>query len=436
LNPLRRDFSASIRHLKVFESVAQLQGFRRASQECHLSQPAVTLAIAKLEEQMGVSLLERRSSGTYLNQFGLIFHRRTHRFFEQVEQALIQLGVPATAVPLSRVAGRMSKSQLRSLMAIVEHRSFTVAARALGVSQTSLQRAARDLERKLLTPLYTQSASGIVATQATAEFAWKIKLALREIQLGVEEVGAARGNFEGEIVIGAMLLSGSVLLASVVSEFASMYPSASIRILNGNAEDMLHNLRLGDVDLVIGLLREEPSHDFTHEALADTPFVVAGRHGHPLTGRGAATLEDLAKFEWVIGTPGASRRIRFDKLFAGRRAPRAHIETCCLPAVRHLLAHSDRLTLLTSYELLYEEDVLEGVPFGPIEPIPSIGLTTRSNWLPTQLQRNFMNLVRKRIMGTLLPMTNLDNSRSRTPVQGFSSIGARAERSAGVLRPD
>jgi LysR family transcriptional regulator of gallate degradation len=45
----RRGFSASIRHLRLFESVAQLHGVRRASEECHLSQPAVTQAIAKLE---------------------------------------------------------------------------------------------------------------------------------------------------------------------------------------------------------------------------------------------------------------------------------------------------------------------------------------------------------------------------------------------------
>jgi DNA-binding transcriptional LysR family regulator len=184
---------------------------------------------------------------------------------------------------------------------------------------------------------------------------------------------------------------------------------------------MLHYLRLGDVDLVIGLLREEASDDLSHEALAETPFVVAGRHGHPLVGKSAATLDDLANFEWVIGTPGASRRIRFDKLFAGGRKPRAHIETCSLPTVRLLLAHSDRLTLLTSYELLYEEDVLEAVPFGPIEPVPSIGLTTRSNWLPTQLQTNFMDLIRKRIMGSLLPMMNVKNAGAAVQPATFAS---------------
>lgn len=401
------EFPTSIRHLKVFDSVGQLHGVRRASDECHLSQPAVTQAIAKLEEQMGVTLLDRRASGSYLNEFGIIFHRRTQRLFAQFEQALIELGVPSRPIPIARIAGRISKTQIRSLIAIVENGSFAQAARSLGVSQTSLQRAARDLERNLRTPLYTQTASGIVAIPAAAEFARKVKLALREIQWGIEEVEAARGNIGGEIVIGAMLLAGSVLLASVVNEFASMYPNANVRILNGNADDMIRYLRSGDVDVVIGLLRDCVAADLKHQALAATPYVVVARHGHPLNQKARVTLDDLADYEWIIGTPGAARRIRYDKLFEGRRPPLARIATCSLPTVRLLLSQSDRLTLLTSYELLYEEDALAAVPFGPIEPVPYIGLMTRENWLPTQLQANFMELIHRQVVGSLKPETVL-----------------------------
>src|SRR5580658_452153 len=190
----RPEFTTSIRHLRVFDSVGRLNGVRRASDECHLSQPAVTQAVAKLEEQIGVTVLERRASGSYLNEFGVIFHRRTQRLFAQFEKALVDLGVPTRSIPVPRLAGRISKSQIRSLISIVENGTFAKAARALGVSQTSLQRAARDLERNLRTPLYAQTASGIMATPAAAEFARKMKVAQREIDWGVDEVEAARGN--------------------------------------------------------------------------------------------------------------------------------------------------------------------------------------------------------------------------------------------------
>jgi LysR family transcriptional regulator, regulator for genes of the gallate degradation pathway len=424
---LRRPvFATSIRHLKVFDSVGLLHGVRRASEDCHLSQPAVTQAIAKLEEQIGVTLLERRASGSYLNEFGVIFHRRTQRLFAQFEQALIELGVPTQPLPVARIAGRISKTHIRSLISIVENGSFALAARALGVSQTSLQRAARDLERHLRTPLYTQTASGIVATPAAAEFARKVKLALREIEWGIDEVEAARGNIGGEIVIGAMLLAGSVMLASVVNEFVQAYPNANIRILNGNADDMLRYLRGGDVDVVIGLIRDSVSDGLVQQTLAETPYVIAARYGHPLVAKAEVTLDDLANYEWIVGTPGASRRARFDTLFADRRRPQARIETCSLPTIRLLVTQSDRLTLLTSYELIHEDDALTAVPFASISPAPWIGLAMRENWLPTQLQANFIDLVHMQIVGSLMPAEVLkrDKSRSDTPaaVRGVPQV--------------
>jgi DNA-binding transcriptional LysR family regulator len=318
--------SVSLRHLRLFESVARLSSVRQASEECHLSQPAVTQAIAKLEEQIGMTLLERRASGSYLNEQGVIFHRRIARLFDQIEQALEELGVQGGSTPLPIVASRITRSQIRSLNSIVENGSFVQAARALDVSQASLHRAARDLERNLRKPLYHRTAFGIMATPAAAEFARKVKLALREIDWALEELQTASGNFGSQIVIGAMPLAGSVLLASVLHEFLAAYPNASVRISNSNANELLQQLRSGNVDFVVGLVPDPKPSDLANEKLVETPYVVAARHGHPLTRKSKVTLDDIAGYDWVVGTPGASRRVCFDNLFKGRR-PRAQIET-------------------------------------------------------------------------------------------------------------
>ncbi len=425
VNSQPREWPASIRHLKVFDSVAELHGVQRASEECHVSQPAVTQAIAKLEEQIGVALLQRGARGTYLNEFGEIFHRRTQRFFAQLEQALLELGVPGSPVPLPRVASRITRAQIRILNSIVENGSFSDAARALEVPQPSLQRAVRDLQRMLRRPLYTQTAFGICATPSAAEFARRVKLAEREIELGLDELDTARGNVGGEIVIGAMRVAGSVLLASVVNEFASSYPNSNIRIVTGRTKEMMRYLRCGDVDAVIGLLKDSDSDDLVQEPLAETPYVVVARHGHPLLQQGSVTRDDLAQYEWVIGTAEGSRRVGFDSLFAGHRRPPARIEACSLPTIRLLLAQSDRLTLLTSYELMYEEDALSSVPFGPIEPVPSIGLTMRENWLPTQRQASFIDLIQKRIVRFLEPAKEPQRSaKQRFPRTGIPAVAA------------
>ena len=383
----------SLRHLKLFETVARLQSVRRASEEFRLSQPAVTQAIAKLEEQVGFSLFERRASGSYLNEYGIIFHRRAERLFAQIEQALTELGAPAAG--RGTLATRITRSQVRSLISVVEKGSFAQAARALDVSQASLHRAARDLERNLHKPLYHRTASGVIATPAGVELARKLKLATREIELGIEELHTANGEVGGRVAVGVLMMTGSFLFPPVLNEFIAAYPKAYVRVCTGNAEMMLKDLRTGDVDFVIGLMGDPLPPDLVSEALFEAPYMVAARRGHPLTKKRNATLDDLADYDWVVGTPGAVRRISFELLFSGRRRPEARIETYSLPAIRTLLSRGDRLTLLTSYELMHEGDALELIPFEPLKPVHSIGVMQRRDWLPTQLQASFLDLIRQ-----------------------------------------
>ncbi|MHB8284071.1 MAG: LysR family transcriptional regulator [Caulobacteraceae bacterium] len=390
-----RAAAISFRQLKLFESIGRLKSVRRASEECALSQPAVTQALAKLEQQVGAQLVDRRARGSYLNEAGEKFYARVARFFDQAEQALIELGVPGGPNAIEVVAKRLSRSQMRALIAIVEAGSFAGGADALGLSHASLQRAARDLEGNLRKPIFYRTASGTMVTPAGYELGRKMKLAAQEIEWGIRELEAASGGFSSQIVIGAMPFGGSVLIASALDEFLRSYPQADIRIVSENAAEILRRLRMGDADFVIGLLPETPADDLVTQAFAPTPYSIVGRRGHPLMSKGRVTVEDLLPFDWVAGNAGSSRRACFDNLFAGRTGPQPSVLTCALPVIRNLLTRSDRLTLMTSYELMHEQEGLSALLFGPIMPVPQIGVTLRADWKPTALHDEFIAIIRR-----------------------------------------
>jgi DNA-binding transcriptional LysR family regulator len=393
----------SFRQLRLFEAIGDFKSVRRASEECSLSQPAVTQALAKLEQQVGVTLVDRRASGSYLNPLGAMFYSRVRRFFEQTDLAVIDLGIassPATARP---VVNRITRSQIRTLIARIETGSFDRASEVLGISAASLQRAARDLEGNLNKTLYYRTAAGMLVSPLGVEFGRKMKLALQEVEWGIEELEAALGGTSRQIVVGAMPFGGSVLLASVLDDFLQKYPKADVRITNESATEMSDSLRAGDVDFMIGLLPKKGTPDLVSEAFAETPYSVVVRRGHPLMQKGQVTLEDLVAYDWVVGMTGSSRRACFEGLFADFQAPPAQIVTCALHVVRHLLARSDRLTLMTSYELIHEDTQLRAVPFGPIAPVPSIGITMRANWLPTRMHSDFIDLLRAHLAQPALP---------------------------------
>jgi LysR family transcriptional regulator of gallate degradation len=384
-----RASTLSFRQLRLFEAIGALESVRRAAEECSLSQPAVTQALAKLETQVGATLVDRRASGSYLNDYGTVFHARVTRFFGQIEQAILETGGAATASSARAIVNRLTRSQIRTLIATIEHGSFDRASEALDVSSASLQRAARDLEGNLHVSLFYRTAAGMLVSPLGTRFGRAMKLALQEIEWGIEELDAARGGISRQIVIGAMPFGGGVLVASVLDTFLRKHE---------NATEMAKRLRGGDVDLVIGLLPELESPELVSEAIAQTPYSVVARRDHPLTKMGRVSTEDVVGYDWVIGTTGSSRRACFERLFAGRKGPQASIVTCALPVIRHLLECSDRLTLMTSYELQHENDHLRAVHVGPILPVPSIGITTRAGWLPTRLHADFLDIIRAHVV--------------------------------------
>jgi DNA-binding transcriptional LysR family regulator len=84
---------ATLRQLKVFEAVARHLSFSRAAEEMHLTQPAVSTQITKLEEHAGNALFEQFGKKVYLTAAGnelLHISRAIIQQFEQAEIAMAQ----------------------------------------------------------------------------------------------------------------------------------------------------------------------------------------------------------------------------------------------------------------------------------------------------------------------------------------------------------
>ena len=86
--------NATLRQLKVFETVARRLSFSRAAEELHLTQPAVSIQIRSLEGHAGAALFEQLGKKIYLTQAGaelLPYCRAIIGQFDEAEDALAQI---------------------------------------------------------------------------------------------------------------------------------------------------------------------------------------------------------------------------------------------------------------------------------------------------------------------------------------------------------
>ncbi|MFH1071744.1 MAG: LysR substrate-binding domain-containing protein, partial [Candidatus Glassbacteria bacterium] len=73
--------------LRFFHSVAERGGFTAAATELHLTQPAVSNQVRKLEDDLGTRLFERYGRQVKLTRAGEVLYTYTRRIFQQVHEA-------------------------------------------------------------------------------------------------------------------------------------------------------------------------------------------------------------------------------------------------------------------------------------------------------------------------------------------------------------
>ena len=388
----------SFRQLRAFEAVARLEGVSAAAREINLSQPAVTQAMRALERRLDARLFERRRSGCYVTDVGAVLLPRVRRFFDHLHSALRDAGGrSAAASPSSPAAlGRITRPQLRSLIAISENPSFDAAARALRIAEPSLHRAARELERELRRALYRRTARGMTATPYGAELARRFQVALRDLEYGLEELEAARGNVISRIAIGNIPHSATQILSNAIKHLLAKYPAARVQIVDGHYEDLLNDLRAGKLDLLYGVLRRPDwATDVKEELLFANHYVVVARSGHPLCRMKRPNLRDLARHEWIMPGPLAPRQQALHRLLGGlSQEPTISIETTSLQIYRTILSATDQLTLMSRFEAQLNDATLAVLPFRSQHLRRFDGVATRVGWQPTSIHLHFLDLLR------------------------------------------
>lgn len=174
--------------------------------------------------------------------------------------------------------------------AVVEGRSFSAAARRLGLSKSVVSKAVSDLERSLGARLLNRTTRAMSLTDAGTILHAHCARVVEELQLARLAVGQLNEAPRGLLRVSASVAFGTLHLAPALPRFLERYPDVRIDMVIG---DRIVDLAEEGFDLAIRISRE-PAQNLVARRLATVNRKIVAtpeyflRHGIP------ATPEDLS----------------------------------------------------------------------------------------------------------------------------------------------
>jgi DNA-binding transcriptional LysR family regulator len=143
----------------------------------------------------------------------------------------------------------MELRQVEHFRAVVEHGSFTAAARSARIVQSALSTSIRKLERELGAPLFERTTRRVALSEAGRAFLPHARRVLAEAEAATDAVGAVAGLRRGRVAIGTIQWLGPVDLPAELSAFHRHHPGIHLTVLNVPVDALVDRLRNGELDL-------------------------------------------------------------------------------------------------------------------------------------------------------------------------------------------
>ena len=187
----------------------------------------------------------------------------------------------------------MNLDFLRMFCDLVETRSFTRTAKRHGVTQSAISQMLQSLERDAHAVLILRGRQ-VFKTTPAGEVYWKYGRELVALAGGLDrEMQAARNTVGGVIELDACHSIGLHHLPPVLQQYRQAFPQVEIRV----RYDLIDRVHAAVLDNVVDLglvCYPRRLHGLAIDLFRHERLMLVCHPGHPLAGRPAVTVPDLA----------------------------------------------------------------------------------------------------------------------------------------------
>ena len=194
----------------------------------------------------------------------------------------------------------MNLKQLQYFTKLAETEHYRKAAEALYITEPSLNRAVREMEKELGIQLFEKRGRNIYLNKYGHLFLPYVKRSLQELERGVDLMKAYTRPDQGKITLGFIYTMGYTLVPEMITQFQAIEGNGSITFdfHQGTTAALIKELKEEKIDAALcSSVENEP--DVLFYPVAEEELVVAVPKGHPLSNRGSVSLKELEPYPLI-----------------------------------------------------------------------------------------------------------------------------------------
>jgi DNA-binding transcriptional LysR family regulator len=206
--------------------------------------------------------------------------------------------------------------QLRILKAIATEKNFTKAAELLYLSQPSLSKQIKTLEKNLDVLLINRENNKISLTENGKVF---LEYSERILALCEESCRALidlKNGERGNLTVGASQTIGTYLMPRVLALFAQNYPQIDLKVQVNSTRIIAKNVINREIDIAVvgGNIPDELKKNLTVENFVEDEFNLIVSRSHPFATKKIITKEDLYHLNFITLNSNSSIKKFIDNI--------------------------------------------------------------------------------------------------------------------------
>lgn len=393
----------SLRMIRALPALADARSLSEAARALNASPSALSRALAGAEAALGAPLFQRSWSGTDPTSAGeAVLPVCTRLLAEIAATERGALGLPPG--PL-RLPVFLRWAHLRAVAAAVEAGGASGAAQRLGLSQPAVSRLLAETATALGLVLFRRRPAGLAPTPQALALADLWGRAQAILSALPATLAQPLPGLAGRVAVGMLPFSGQNAVMQAMGDLTRAHPALRLMAMPGSYALLTEALRRGEIDLIVGILRQPAPPGLTERPLTSEAFTLIAPANHPIH-TGPVTIDRLAQARWIVGPHGTPIRRWFEALFTtlGAQPPAQTCEIWSFSHAEQMIVESGSLALL-SYgpgALATLRPDLAPVAFALPDPRVPVGVTLRVGTDPGPAVAAFLALLAARLQSPSL----------------------------------